>query len=87
MRETMMRKLLCALFALGVASTAPAQDYPSKPIRIVVPLAPGGGTDTLARRSCEPRPIWSSRLKRRAARWHCSARLMTSARPTSRGKT
>lgn len=49
MRETMMRKLLCALFALGVASTAPAQDYPSKPIRIVVPLAPGGGTDTLAR--------------------------------------
>src|SRR5687768_955477 len=46
----MMRKLLCALFMLGLASAAPAQDdYPSKTIRIVVPLAPGGGTDTLGR--------------------------------------
>jgi tripartite-type tricarboxylate transporter receptor subunit TctC len=35
--------------ALATTSIAQAQSYPVKPIRIVVPLAPGGGNDTLAR--------------------------------------
>ena len=40
--------LLAIPFMLG-APTAQAQDYPSRPITIVVPLAPGSGMDTLVR--------------------------------------
>jgi tripartite-type tricarboxylate transporter receptor subunit TctC len=33
----------------GSLAPAAAQDYPSKPIRLIVPWSPGGGTDVLAR--------------------------------------
>ncbi|MGE8570100.1 Tripartite tricarboxylate transporter family receptor [compost metagenome] len=44
----MIRKL-AALAVLAVACTAQAQDYPSKPIRIIIPSTPGGGTDYIGR--------------------------------------
>jgi tripartite-type tricarboxylate transporter receptor subunit TctC len=43
-----MKRLLCTAFAL-LAASVNAQDYPAKPVRIIVPFAAGGSTDVLAR--------------------------------------
>jgi tripartite-type tricarboxylate transporter receptor subunit TctC len=47
MKRFLGKALLATLFC--AAAAAQAQDFPSKPIRIIVPYSPGGGTDTVAR--------------------------------------
>jgi tripartite-type tricarboxylate transporter receptor subunit TctC len=42
-------KLIACAVALGFASSAAADEYPSKPIRLIVPYSAGGTTDTLSR--------------------------------------
>ena len=47
--KTLTHKLLGALAALSVASTAQAQAWPAKPVKVVVAFTAGGTTDILAR--------------------------------------
>jgi tripartite-type tricarboxylate transporter receptor subunit TctC len=44
----MFRPLLGIALALACAA-APAQEWPAKPVRFIVPYPPGGGTDVIAR--------------------------------------
>ncbi|MBX9841778.1 MAG: hypothetical protein K2Z80_08225 [Xanthobacteraceae bacterium] len=52
----MKRRALSAILLLVVAFSTPAsaQDWPAKPIRLVVSLAPGGAADVGARLIAEP---------------------------------
>src|SRR5262245_59865404 len=45
---------IAAVAVLTLVGAARAQDYPTQPVRIVVPYAAGGGTDTMARFFSKP---------------------------------
>ena len=49
MKKYFQQALLSALLLLSGNSSVTAQDFPSRPIRMIVPLAAGGATDVVAR--------------------------------------
>ncbi len=46
---TKLRKVLAALLVLAAGAAYAAETYPNKPIRMIVPWAPGGGSEISAR--------------------------------------
>ena len=51
MNSTLKRAVCAGIAAAGIAALAPtyAQQYPAKVVRVIVPFAPGGGSDITAR--------------------------------------
>jgi tripartite-type tricarboxylate transporter receptor subunit TctC len=47
--KTLFRAIAALAIVLGWASGAPAQNWPNRPIRMIVPYTPGGYTDLMAR--------------------------------------
>jgi tripartite-type tricarboxylate transporter receptor subunit TctC len=45
----MIRRLLAFIAALATTAAFAQGDYPGKPIKLIVPFPPAGGTDTLSR--------------------------------------
>jgi tripartite-type tricarboxylate transporter receptor subunit TctC len=44
-----LSRFLTVILLLGISAAAPAQDWPTKPVRFVSPYPPGGSVDPLAR--------------------------------------
>jgi hypothetical protein len=69
MKPRSCRRLLLAMSLVLSCATAMGQaGFPDKPIRIVVPFAPGGGTDVLARIVAQQMSALA-RVGRWARRW------------------
>ena len=54
--------LVLAALVSGLHGAAHAQAYPAKPVRLIVPYAPGGGVDIVARTLADDLTgAWASR--------------------------
>src|SRR5690349_20754787 len=88
-----MLKITCALAAsvsLAAASTSRADDtYPNRPITMIVPFAPGGTSDVIARLASEQMGIALNQrvVNENMAGAGCSTALTRAARATPDGYT
>jgi tripartite-type tricarboxylate transporter receptor subunit TctC len=48
-RRQVIKAALSAPFLLGLSHEVGAQSYPTRSIKVIIPRAPGGGSDVIAR--------------------------------------
>ena len=66
-KTSIVKCLLAASLALFATGAAFAQDYPVRPLRLIVPWPPGGGADVIARAWATGKDIWLRSPARRGA--------------------
>ena len=70
MTHTVPSPIAVAAFLLAIlAGPALAQDYPSRPITLIVPYTAGGGNDLMARTAGEKGRAWRSEATGGAPRY------------------
>ena len=79
-----MRRISVAIALALLATSAPAQDYPARPITLIVPYAAGGGNDVMARIVAErmSRTLGQQIVIENQNCWICIVQQVTPTRPT-----
>lgn len=69
-RPKCFRVLLALAIALLAALPVQAQDWPTRPVRMIVPFPPRGGSDTVARPLAAKLPVTGTTSKALPVVWH-----------------
>jgi len=72
------RILMAVVFGLAVSMTAFAEEYPTRPVQVIVPFTEGSATDTIARAvSKKLSEFWANPLRSRTGQARAARLALT----------